>query len=92
MLDEPAAMDVVPFDASPESENALELNATPYEVETVELVGLLIVALIVNVEPFDAFCVLVGVPEIVSVLGEITRRMPVDDDLEPGLVWNVVCT
>ncbi len=55
-----------------------------------ELVGLLMVALIVNVCPLDLFWVVEGVPEIVSVLGEITRRMPVEDDLEPGLVWKVV--
>ncbi len=57
---------------------------------TLELVGLLIVVLMVKLEPLDAFCVLVGVPEMVSVEGEITRRIPVDDVLDPGDVWNVV--
>ncbi len=29
VLEEPEPIDTVPFDASPERENALELNATP---------------------------------------------------------------
>lgn len=55
-------------------------------------VGLFIVTEYVKLWPLVLFCVLVGVPLVVSVEGEITRRMPVEDDFDPGDVWNVVCT
>jgi hypothetical protein len=53
---------------------------------------LVAVAVIVKLAPLAFVCVVVGVPETVSVDGEITRSTPVAEDLELGDVWKVVCT